>query len=213
MGRCPVQVHVRLRPAAEGKDEESLVRPADTRRVVVHASRKGCAKQQFEDVSFQFSTILAKASQDDVFCTCARHAVDHALQGFNSTIVCYGQTGAGKTYTMTGPNSLRARLRHPARRSLPGPRGSFQERGLIPRAISYIFRAAKNYHSLSVSVSYVEIYNEAIWDLLSQAPGMVLCGHLHRRHVQPRRVEPTGHWNTTGDHLDVGWLQVQRRQT
>lgn len=41
-------------------------------------------------------------SQDEVFDSVARDAVDNALEGYNSTIFAYGQTGSGKTFTITG---------------------------------------------------------------------------------------------------------------
>lgn len=44
------------------------------------------------------------------------------MAGYNGTIFAYGQTGSGKTYTMTGS------------------RANFQERGIIPRTLSYIFQ-------------------------------------------------------------------------
>ena len=46
--------------------------------------------------------ILHNASQEEVFQKCAAKQVLLALNGYNNTIFSYGQTGAGKTYTMTG---------------------------------------------------------------------------------------------------------------
>ena len=51
----------------------------------------------------------------------AKDVVDSAMEGFNGTIFAYGQTGSGKTFTMTGGV------------------GSYDDRGLIPRTLSYIF--------------------------------------------------------------------------
>ncbi len=48
-----------------------------------------------------------------------------ALEGFNATIMCYGQTGAGKTYTMSGG------------------RQGFKERGIIPRTLAALFGILK----------------------------------------------------------------------
>ena len=47
--------------------------------------------------------------------------MDSAFEGFNGTLFAYGQTGSGKTFTMTG-----------------GPE-RYQDRGIIPRTIQYIF--------------------------------------------------------------------------
>ena len=51
----------------------------------------------------------------------AKDVVDSALDGFNGTIFAYGQTGSGKTFTMTGGTE------------------SYDDRGIIPRTLSYIF--------------------------------------------------------------------------
>ena len=67
------------------------------------------------------------------------------------TVFCYGQTGAGKTFTMSG-SSL-----------------DYKYRGLIPRAVSLMFQEIQSRYdqSIVVRVSYLEIYNETMCDLLS----------------------------------------------
>ena len=75
-------------------------------------------------------------------------------QGYNGTIMCYGQTGAGKTFTMNG--------------STP----NYKYRGLIPRCVTQIFQEVGSLYDqeITVSVSYLEIYNEQLFDLLSDQP-------------------------------------------
>jgi len=51
---------------------------------------------------FRVDGILHNVSQDEVYNRCASKQVQHTLDGYNTTIFSYGQTGAGKTYTMTG---------------------------------------------------------------------------------------------------------------
>lgn len=63
--------------------------------------------------------------QEKVFDKVAKDVVDSAMEGFNGTIFAYGQTGSGKTFTMTGGT------------------GSYDDRGLIPRTLSYIFNECK----------------------------------------------------------------------
>lgn len=65
--------------------------------------------------------------------------------------MCYGQTGAGKTFTMTGA------------------RNDYKYRGIIPRMISNIFQEIGNRyeHQIKVYVSYLELYNETLIDLLT----------------------------------------------
>ncbi|XP_078396988.1 kinesin-like protein KIF9 isoform X3 [Cetorhinus maximus] len=65
--------------------------------------------------------------------------------------MCYGQTGSGKTYTMTGATE------------------KYDYRGIIPRAIQQIFKEVGQQANLALTVyvSYLEIYNETLFDLLS----------------------------------------------
>ena len=68
--------------------------------------------------------------------------------------MAYGQTGAGKTFTMTGATE------------------NYKHRGLIPRTISQIFRdvADRPQLAFTIRVSYLEIYNEQMIDLLAGLP-------------------------------------------
>lgn len=61
------------------------------------------------------------SNQDEVFDEICQPVLESALEGYNSTIFAYGQTGSGKTYTMTGS------------------RQQWKKRGIIPRALSYVF--------------------------------------------------------------------------
>ncbi|CAM6061067.1 unnamed protein product [Sphagnum tenellum] len=74
--------------------------------------------------------------------------IGSAVQGFNGTVFAYGQTSSGKTYTM---------------------RGSPQEPGIIPLAVHEVFRniQAVKTREFLLRVSYMEIYNEEINDLLA----------------------------------------------
>jgi hypothetical protein len=85
-----------------------------------------------------------------VFEAIARPAVLDAMDGINCTVFAYGQTGSGKTFTVTGGTER------------------YADRGLIPRALAAIFAEAQRRasHSYSVTVSYLELYNEEGYDLL-----------------------------------------------
>nr|CAB3259115.1 kinesin-like protein KIF9 [Phallusia mammillata] len=78
----------------------------------------------------------------------------NAFEGYNGTLMAYGQTGAGKTFTITGATE------------------NYKQRGVIPRAIAQIFRSIEEQSdkSVSVRISYLEIYNENMFDLLSTLP-------------------------------------------
>ena len=107
--------------------------------------------------AYKFAGILgAEATQEEVFDAVARDAVDAALDGFNSTVFAYGQTGSGKTFTVTGGAER------------------YADRGIIPRALQRVFAAAKANakEQVLVRVSYMEIYNEAAYDLLDGSQDM-----------------------------------------
>jgi kinesin family protein 3/17 len=104
---------------------------------------------------FTFDHVYGQdCNQRKIYDITARGVVESSLQGYNATIFAYGQTGTGKTYTMEGFNSA----------------GSVEERGIIPRAIEQIFQHIQSNVSARmrflVRASYLQIYNEAISDLL-----------------------------------------------
>ena len=90
--------------------------------------------------------------QADVFDYSIRPTVDDILNGYNGTVFAYGQTGAGKSYTMMGTN-------------IDDEVG----KGIIPRIVEQIFAsilASPSNIEYTVRVSYMEIYMERIRDLL-----------------------------------------------
>jgi len=99
------------------------------------------------------------SNQMDLYVDTARPIVDKVLEGYNGTILAYGQTGTGKTYTMSGnPDSP-------------------QTKGIIPNAFAHIFghiAKAKENQKFLVRVSYMEIYNEEVRDLLGKDVGKSL---------------------------------------
>ncbi|XP_024151363.1 kinesin-like protein KIF13B isoform X2 [Oryzias melastigma] len=89
------------------------------------------------------------AGQEVVFQCLGESLLHNAFQGYNACIFAYGQTGSGKSYTMMG---------------------SGDQPGLIPRLCSALFERTKEEQregeSFTVEVSYMEIYNEKVRDLL-----------------------------------------------
>jgi len=89
----------------------------------------------------------------EVYNQAARPIVKNVLEGYNGTIFAYGQTGTGKTFTMEGT-----------------PQAP-ELRGIIPNSFAHIFghiaKESENKKFL-VRVSYLEIYNEEVRDLLSK---------------------------------------------
>ena len=102
---------------------------------------------------FSFDAVYNwESKQHEIFEETARPIVDSCLDGYNGTIFAYGQTGAGKTYTMSG-------LREPA-----------EQRGIIPTAFEHIFGCIqqKEGEQHLVRCSYLEIYNEDVRDLMGK---------------------------------------------
>jgi len=100
---------------------------------------------------FGFNQIYWKnAGQEQIFNSVAKPMIDHAINGFNATLFAYGQTGSGKTFTLSGGDT-------------------YDERGIIPRAIAYTYQQLKKSHEFifDVHVSYIEIFNSYAYDLLS----------------------------------------------
>ena len=85
-----------------------------------------------------------KSSQEDVYETVAKPLVDVVLSGFNATVFAYGQTGSGKTHTMLGDAA---------------------NPGMMGRTLEDLFQFSSK--STRFTVSFIELYNEEIRDLLN----------------------------------------------
>ncbi|KAG5556538.1 hypothetical protein RHGRI_006964 [Rhododendron griersonianum] len=112
------------------------------------------------DRVFTFDKVFGpSAQQRDLYDQAVVPIVHEVLEGFNCTIFAYGQTGTGKTYTMEGE----------CKRSKSGPNGELpQEAGVIPRAVKQIFDTLEGQNAeYSVKVTFLELYNEEITDLLA----------------------------------------------
>ena len=110
-----------------------------------------------QETSFRFSYhhVLHNASQETVYDSLARDVVQGVADGVNGTIMSYGQTGSGKTFTMIGDTS------------------NYVHRGVAPRALSHIFSEVgmRVETQFTVTCTYMEIYNEKIFDLLESLDG------------------------------------------
>jgi len=127
--------------------------------------------------SFEFDRVLPElSSQEEVYRGEVRRVVIDFVNGHNGCIICYGQTGSGKTYTMFGPPELPLDCR------------TSPYRGIAPRAFQDIFLARKD---STVSVSYVEVYGNAINDLLNE--GRIVGQYRDDRHAQTRATDRVGH--------------------
>ncbi|TMW65032.1 hypothetical protein Poli38472_009199 [Pythium oligandrum] len=121
---------------------------------------------------FAFDRVFSESStQDEVFEFVGAPITRACLQGYNGTIFAYGQTGSGKTFTMQGPDDV---IDAESRRLSEKEMGL---RGLVPRVFDYLFQdgvahATQTQGGSVTSVqhtfacSFLEIYNERVYDLL-----------------------------------------------
>ena len=156
-GNHGVKVFARIRPTSKFAAETIELHP-DNKSLTIHTrkdERRGYINNQILDWTYQTDHVLHNVSQPEVFKKCAEEPIMKSLDGFNSTIIAYGETGAGKSFTMSGSCE------------------NFQERGIIPRTVSKIFSEISNRReqSIWVRISYLEIYNESMFDLLATIPG------------------------------------------
>ncbi|CEL95636.1 unnamed protein product [Vitrella brassicaformis CCMP3155] len=151
-----VRVVVRTRPTGRFAEQTFRIHE-DTNAIDVKLPKSdvgGTVNNQVDSFSFKFDRVLHNASQERVFDEFARELLGTGgtgvLDGFNGTCMAYGQTGAGKTFTMVG-----------------GP-ANFAYRGIIPRCITALFTAiaARPECAITVRLGALEIYNELMMDLL-----------------------------------------------
>lgn len=122
-----------------------------------------------------------------------------AMDGYNGTVFAYGQTGSGKTYTMTGTEA---------------------DPGVIPRAVKDVFQMIRENptHEYLLRVSYLEIYNETLRDLLAgdaskkklkpprifeEKGRVVLCGMQEEIVTAPREVLSLLEQGQRNRHIDA----------
>lgn len=158
-----IKVSIRIRPLNDRERLEgsklsvTITDPGRTLSLDIKSDQK----------TFTFDYIASEEiDQKCIFEKVARPIADSCLTGYNGTIFAYGQTGAGKTFTILGPNIDSSDYKF----SSENP-----NRGLLPRCFEYIF--TKIFENISnceaeflVKCSYLEIYQEQINDLLDPNP-------------------------------------------
>nr|XP_026495194.1 protein claret segregational [Vanessa tameamea] len=152
-----IRVYCRVRPPLESEASKPLYNlnvldacSIEVEKIeLLNSARKGKSQH-----SFSFDGIFTPhSSQEDVFAEVSP-MVQSALDGYNVCIFAYGQTGSGKTYTMEGGCGV-------------------EQYGIIPRAINMIFTCMEDLKrmgwELTIKASFLEIYNEIIYDLLNSS--------------------------------------------
>eukprot|EP01064_Diplonema_japonicum_P009159 TRINITY_DN16625_c0_g1_i1.p1 TRINITY_DN16625_c0_g1~~TRINITY_DN16625_c0_g1_i1.p1 ORF type:complete len:586 (+),score=87.67 TRINITY_DN16625_c0_g1_i1:61-1818(+) len=149
---APVRVCVRVRPLSEGEKRAGgrsaiTVQNEDSLQTTlpVEGGRKVDAQK------WRFDWIHKDTDEQEAVFKNSEIAslIDKAAEGYSSTVFAYGQTGSGKTHTMLGP---------------PG-----ELTGVIPKSAEYIFENLTD--TCTLQASFLEIYNENIYDLLAPSSG------------------------------------------
>jgi len=149
-----VLVYTRVRPPTAKEAKEGLVVSVDSAEHAINLSDKNDREQHV----FKCDGVFAPdAAQDAVFEEVGQPVLDATLEGYNGCVLAYGQTGSGKTHTLLNPGE------------------SVSDSGLVPRiAAALFFRIGQDLaHVLTVRVSFLQIYNEQIDDLLKPAGASV----------------------------------------
>mmetsp|Transcript_27007 Transcript_27007/g.59061 ORF Transcript_27007/g.59061 Transcript_27007/m.59061 type:complete len:1042 (+) Transcript_27007:153-3278(+) len=153
-----VQVLLRCRPLSEKEVLERTPQVITCNDVLREVTLYQNAAGKSHTRTFRFDKVFGPDStQEKLFKQAVVPIVQEVMDGFNCTIFAYGQTGTGKTYTMEGG----------PRESTDGRKLS-AEAGVIPRSIKQIFDTIEaNNMDSTVKVSFLELYNEELTDLLS----------------------------------------------
>ncbi|XP_036929158.1 kinesin-like protein KIF13A isoform X6 [Acanthopagrus latus] len=161
MSDTKVKVAVRVRPMNRREIElnTKCVVDMEDNQTVLHpppSNGKGDSRKQPKVFAFDHcfwsmdeSNVPKYAGQEVVFKCLGEGILENAFQGYNACIFAYGQTGSGKSFSMMGNG---------------------EQPGLIPRLCCSLFervhKEENEAHSFKVEVSYMEIYNEKVRDLL-----------------------------------------------
>lgn len=162
-----VTVAVRVRPLSQQEKSNGVISCVQKVTDNVAAIKKGATcggylKSQMGGISeYAFDAVFDEmSSQREVYEVTTKPYLTSLVEGFNVTVFAYGATGAGKTHTMMG-------------NSRSDEASDSAEAGIIPNALVDLFdliegkRAdATHAEEWSISVSFIEVYNEQVYDLL-----------------------------------------------
>lgn len=146
-GDCSVQVALRIRPLVTSEIDRGC---KNIIQVIPEASQV-----QILEKAFTYNYVFdANTPQQLVYQNAVENKVLELFKGYNVTILAYGQTGSGKTFSMGTTYNGEGDM------------------GVIPRALHDIFNTCKDNFSydFNISVSFMEIYQEVLYDLLADKP-------------------------------------------
>ncbi|KAG4066799.1 hypothetical protein HA402_012866 [Bradysia odoriphaga] len=152
-----VNVFLRVRPMNDrerANRSHEAVEVSSNREVVVKQDNRMTKKFTFDRSFGQDSNQVA------VYQSVVAPYIEEVLAGYNCTVFAYGQTGTGKTHTMIGEECPDATNSWDA----------MSQVGIIPRAVSHLFEELRIMGvEFSMRISFLELYNEELTDLLSTA--------------------------------------------
>uniref|UniRef100_A0A8C2CI83 Kinesin-like protein n=1 Tax=Cyprinus carpio TaxID=7962 RepID=A0A8C2CI83_CYPCA len=158
MAGASVKVAVRVRPFNSremGKESKCIIQMSGNTTTIINPKQPKESKSFNFDYSYWSHTTVKDvnyACQKQVYKDIGEEMLLHAFEGYNVCIFAYGQTGAGKSYTMMGKQEK-------------------DQEGIIPLLCEDLFSKISdnndNSMSYSVEVSYMEIYCERVRDLLN----------------------------------------------
>ncbi|KAF7857168.1 hypothetical protein EAF04_009409 [Stromatinia cepivora] len=175
-----IRVMCRVRPTfKEGADGEcAKISFPDTDKeskeltIIGKEKRSNFGKVSTETHAFSFDRVFGPTSQNQEVFEEISQLVQSALDGYNVCIFAYGQTGAGKTHTMSSSD------------------------GMIPRATHQIYETAESLKekgwTYTMEGSFVEVYNEEIHDLLGSSKDLDKKKHEVRHDDKKKQTTVTG---------------------
>ncbi|CAA9987861.1 kinesin-8, putative [Plasmodium knowlesi strain H] len=146
-----VKVAVRIKPISES--EENIVSIFNKNYVLIEKeNQKECylLSQKKKQATYVFDVVFdVNATQENVFLHTAKPLIPHVFKGVNGTVFAYGATGSGKTYTMLDDKN---------------------QNGIVQLSLLELFTIIKEkkYEKVKVLMSFLEVYNETIRDLLGK---------------------------------------------
>ncbi|AAS51454.1 ACR228Cp [Eremothecium gossypii ATCC 10895] len=125
-----------------------------------------------------------ESDQESMFNQVARAYINEMIEGYNCTVFAYGQTGTGKTYTMSGDITMMGSSEDDPNFVLLS-----EHAGIIPRVLVELFRELREVsEDYSVKVSFLELYNEKLRDLLVDDKDVSLEDHNFNGMAPPESI-------------------------
>ncbi|KAI1294493.1 P-loop containing nucleoside triphosphate hydrolase protein [Xylaria venustula] len=151
-----INVVVRCRGRNEREQRESSAVVVSTDAVQGKVVDLSMGPSSLSNKTYNFDRVFSPAAdQSMIYEDVVKPILEEMLSGYNCTIFAYGQTGTGKTYTMSGDMDETFGLLS-------------DEAGIIPRVLHSLFRKLDNEETESfVKCSFIELYNEELRDLMS----------------------------------------------